>query len=331
MADADLMRHGGRIEAARRTYPQAPAPWLDLSTGINPHPYPSPPASPQARARLPDPAETAALEAAAAAAFGVDDTARVAATPGSEAALRVLPHLLRARHAAVVGPAYASHASAWAHLPVRQVNDFSQIDTGIDAAILVRPNNPDGRVLERESALEEVMRRRFVILDEAFVDSEPGLSLAPLAGGDHEGLIVLRSFGKFYGLAGLRLGFVVASPAIAASVRHLFGDWPVSADAIAAGLVAYPDRAWAEAMRAQLRSDAARLDRVLVEAGLDIVGGTSLFRLAAAPDARGWFERLAAAGILARPFADHPTWLRFGLPGADSEFDRLESALGKYR
>ena len=140
-------------------------------------------------------------------------------------------------------------------------------------------------------------------------------------------LVVLRSFGKFYGLAGLRLGFVVAGEPVIAAVRAAFGDWPVSGAAIAAGRAAYADTGWRTRTRARLVRDAARLDRLLAEAGLDILGGTPLFRLAAAPHAQSLFDRLARAGILCRPFDQHPTWLRFGLPGPPAAWARLKAAL----
>jgi len=139
--------------------------------------------------------------------------------------------------------------------------------------------------------------------------------------------VVLRSFGKFYGLAGLRLGFVIGSPAVAARVRVLIGDWPVSVDALAAGLAAYADRAWAERMRGQLAAAARRLDGLLTRHGFEVLGGTSLFRLVRAADAPPRFERLAAAGILTRPFQHDSSLLRFGLPGSPEAWRRLSEAL----
>lgn len=329
MAGIDLTGHGGRLNSARLAYPGAPQPWLDLSTGINPIPYPAPRASAEARARLPDPVEIRALEAAAAAAFGVDDPARVAATPGSEAALRLLPSILDGEGVSLLSPTYASHAQAWRQRHPSEAANLESAEPGAAILVLARPNNPDGAIARRDALLSEVARRRWVVLDEAFVEAQPQISLAPVAGaGAQSGLVVLRSFGKFYGLAGLRLGFVVAAPAVAAAVRGLFGDWPVCAEAIAAGLSAYPDTAWASAARARLARDAARLDRLLVAAGLRVIGGASLFRLAEAEDAPARFERLARAGVLARPFADQPRRLRFGLPGSDADFDRLAAALG---
>ncbi len=139
---------------------------------------------------------------------------------------------------------------------------------------------------------------------------------------------MLRSFGKFYGLAGLRLGFVIGSPAVAARVRGLIGDWPVSVDAMAAGLAAYADHCLggpdAQAARRLLPADSMVL---LTRYGFEVVGGTSLYRLVRAADAPARFERLAAAGILTRPFQHDATLLRFGLPGSPEAWRRLEQAL----
>jgi cobalamin biosynthetic protein CobC len=167
-----------------------------------------------------------------------------------------------------------------------------------------------------------------LIVDEAFADLDPQHSVAGLAGTERASrMIVLRSFGKFYGLAGVRLGFVIASPVIATQLRHLLGDWPVSADALRAGLAAYADDVWAEKTRARLQRAAQRLDKLLVSGGMTIVGGTSLYRLARAPNARARFTRLLSLGILARPLDHDSTLLRFGLPLAANDWRRVADAL----
>lgn len=329
--EAALAKHGGRLCVARALHPHAPEPWIDLSTGINPEPYPDVRASAAARARLPTPEEIRALEAVAGRAFGVAEGQRIAAAAGSEAALRLMPCVLRCEAAVVIGPTYSSHAAAWRHggVPVDEVS----AGTAPRAVVtVVNPNNPDGAIIDRERLLglhdEVALRDGYLVVDEAFADVEPACSVASLAGASqYRRLIVLRSFGKFYGLAGVRLGFVIAAPAIIARFRELFGDWPVSADAIAAGLAAYADEAWAAGARERLRHLARRLDELLQGSGFDIVGGTSLFRLARSDDARDRFECLLRAGILARPFDHDPTLLRFGLPGEPAAWHRLADAL----
>lgn len=319
-----FLRHGGRLAAARRAFPDAPTPWLDLSTGVNPRPWKGARASLASLARLPDPEEISALEAAAAAAFGVPADC-VAATPGAEAALRALPRLLGVRSVAIAAPTYGGHAEAWRLAGAKvQCVDAADLDaTAAEAVVVVNPNNPDGA---RRGDLEP--RDRWLIVDESFVETAPELSVAARAGGR---LIVLRSFGKFYGLAGVRLGFVIAEPGVAARVAAQFGDWRVIAEALAVGTAAYADGAWRERTAARLAKDAARLHELLTATGFEIVGGTSLFRLAATPDAARRFIALARRGVLTRPFPEHPTWLRFGLP-KPKDWPRLQAALeGSFR
>lgn len=309
------IRHGGRLIEAAATFPDAPTPWLDLSTGINPVPWAGDwPAADLTR--LPDPADLKALEAAAAAAFGVSDPARVVAVAGAEAGLRLLPSVLCARDVEIRGPTYGGHAEAW-------TATGAQIRSGGQALVIVNPNNPDGCETARETLIDRTLDERWLIVDESFGEAAPHLSVADV---EADLLIVLRSFGKFYGLPGVRLGFVIAAPALAQRLRGRLGDWPVSAQAIAIGRAAYADTAWREKAFKRLECGRDRLDALLTRAGFEIVGGTSLFRLAAAPDAGERFNRLCEAGILTRPFANEPTWLRFGIP-APGDFARLEAAL----
>jgi cobalamin biosynthesis protein CobC len=235
----------------------------------------------------------------------------------------------------VVGPTYGSHADAWERggASVRVVSyDDVAVSPAPTALIIVNPNNPDGRLIDRRRLLElhEMLAASdgLLVVDEAFAEVTPGSSVADIAGTDAAPrLVVLRSFGKFYGLAGVRLGFVIASEEIASRVRGAIGDWPVSVDALAAGIPAYADTRWADQTRAQLTRDAARLDRLLSACGFEIVGGTSLYRLVRATDAPSKFERLASAGILTRPFQHDATLLRFGLPGTSDAWRRLTAAL----
>ena len=323
---AAFLGHGGRLGAARSAYPDAPSPWLDLSTGINPWPFPIPPLAPEAWTRLPDPAAVQALERAAAAAFGIEDPARVVAASGSETLVRLLPRLLPARRVGVAAQTYGGHAQAW-----RAAGADVLIDTApaVDPRVVVNPNNPDGRTLSPDQVLG--LTDGPLIVDEAFADGDPACSVAPLAGAPgHERLVVLRSFGKFYGLAGVRLGFLVAEPGLAARMRQALGDWPVSGPAIAIGLSAYAEPAWAARTRLRLAQAAARLDALLRAARFEIVGGTCLFRLARAADAPRRFEVLARAGILTRPFPWDETLIRLGLPGPEADWLRLANILERF-
>ena len=279
---------------------------------------------------MPDSAALARLEAAAAHRYGAG-AASVVAGPGSQALIHALSHILPRGAVGALGPTYSGFKAAFAAAGARVVEAerLEGMDP-LDVAIVVNPNNPDGRIVPRADllALHErlVTRGGVLIVDEAFADFDAAdQSLAPAL--PARGAVVLRSFGKSFGLAGLRLGFALASPDIAPSLRAALGPWPVSGPAIAIGARALADSDWLEATRGRLSADQARLDALLKRAGWRIVGGTRLFRLAAHEDARLAFGRLLAAGILSRPFADAPDWLRLGMPGDENAWERLAAAL----
>jgi cobalamin biosynthetic protein CobC len=324
-----LTYHGGALEVARQLAPGAPEPWIDLSTGINPHAYPLPDLEPEAWSRLPESGALARLEDAAALRYGVA-AENVVAGPGSQALIQALARILPHGAVGALAPTYGGFAAAFAAAGARVVEAKRLEDMeALDVAIVVNPNNPDGRIISRAALLD--LRARLagrggvLIVDEAFADFDAETeSLAPSL---PSGAVVLRSFGKAYGLAGLRLGFALVSPDIVPSLRGALGPWPVSGPAIAIGAQALADSDWLEAMRARLGGDAARLDALLHGAGWRVVGGTRLFRLAAHANARAAFERLLVAGILTRPFAEAPDWLRFGIPSDENAWERLATAL----
>ncbi|PIB94644.1 threonine-phosphate decarboxylase [Caulobacter sp. FWC2] len=321
-------RHGGRLREAMAAFPDAPRPWLDLSTGINPEPWSGQRAPADALRRLPDPLELAELEAVAARAFGVADAGRVVATSGAEAALRLLPGLIGGGRVALLAPIYGGHVETWAGSTpdlIMSVADLRAL--GADVLVLVNPNNPDGRRIERMTLAALAQERsdagRWTVVDESFGEVAPELSVADL---EIDRLVTLRSFGKFYGLPGVRLGFLIGNKMFTGEFRALLGDWPVGADALAMGLAAYADDAWKARTRMWLATQAGAVDAVLAEAGLKFLGGCDLFRWVEAPDARGLFTQLCARGVLTRPFADRPDRLRIGLPSCN-EFNRLKHAL----
>jgi cobalamin biosynthetic protein CobC len=305
--------HGGHLGAARRLFPGAPEPWLDLSTGINPLPYPMPPLPPDCITRLPEPEAVTRLEGVAAAAYGVSDPACVVAAPGTQVLINLLPRLWPLPDIAILGPTYAEHAHAWALAGsrVHAVTDPAALDACRGAA-LCNPNNPDGRrtaPAELVALADRVAARGgLLVVDEAFMDLEgPGLSVAGAL--PHPALVVLRSFGKTHGLAGLRLGFALATPDRADAIRAALGP------------------GWRDATAARLAADVTLLDALLSCSGLTIVGGTRLFRLAETAQAAELFARLGRSGVLVRRFADQPHRLRFGLPGNEADFDRLRAVL----
>ena len=321
-------RHGGGLMRAAAAYPDAPRPWLDLSTGINPEPWRGARAAEAELNRLPDPGALQALETAAASAFGCAPQ-RTAATAGAEAAIRLLPLLLVVRSVEIVGPTYGAHTEAWraAGVATRLIAADQAAASQAGVLVIVNPNNPDGRLTRRADLIAMARERsaagRWLVVDESFIECAPGDSVSDLI---EPGLIVLRSFGKFYGLAGVRLGFMLAAPDMIQRLRDLLGDWPVGADAITMGRGAYADAEWRSRTSAALDERAGRLDQRLTRAGFQIVGGISLFRMTRTPHAARWFQHLCRGGILTRPFDHTPDALRFGVP-TERDMRRLARAL----
>lgn len=321
--------HGGALKRAMEAFPEAPTPWLDLSTGINPTPWPIPADLHVAWHRLPEMDEILALEAAAAAAFGVA-AARVCAVPGTELALRSLARLDLPRPVHHLWPSYATHGEAVQDSRAIGLEDIIACLSRGGTVILANPNNPDGRILSSAALMAALQAARraggCLVVDEAYADAHDDVSLLPFLA-PNDPVIVLRSFGKFYGLPGLRLGFVVASAPVIARLRSLLGSWPVSAAAVTLGRAAYGDMRWQQQTRRRLRVEAAALDAVLRDRGHAFVGGCPLFRLVIVADADALFRKLARRGILTRPFNYEPRWLRIGLSGA-AHLGRLREALG---
>jgi cobalamin biosynthetic protein CobC len=243
----------------------------------------------------------------------------------------MLPRLASAGGVAILGPTYSEHAGAWraAGFAVSEIASPGGRPEGARHLVIVNPNNPDGRVLPVDAILDAAdlceARGGVLVVDESFADLEPEASVIGRAG--TRPVVVLRSFGKFYGLAGLRLGFAVAPLDLAERLEGLLGPWAVSGPAIAVGTSALADAGWAEAMRGRLAREAAALDRMLVEAGLAVLGGTSLYRLARHPHAARLHESLAAEHIWTRRFDWACDLLRFGLPPDEASLGRLADAL----
>lgn len=322
--------HGGDLDAVRRQFPDAPEPWIDLSTGINPNAYPLPELPASAWSGLPQTSREQAQRRVAARRYGAASPEMVVAAPGTQALIQIVPRLTAPTRVAVLGPTYGEHAVAWQ----REGHDVADVDDLAAAGsaavvIVVNPDNPTGRIVEavalRELAAVLGGRGGLLIVDEAFADVMPGgLSIVPEL---PSSTIVLRSFGKTYGLAGVRLGFAVAHEDIASRLRALLGPWAVSGPALEIGIAALGDDVWLDAARRRLEAGSRRLDTLLESSGFDIVGGTPLFRLADHARAGQIADTLGQHGIHVRRFAEQPTWLRFGLPGAEAEWQRLETAL----
>jgi cobalamin biosynthetic protein CobC len=319
-----MLEHGGNLDVAMRRFGGRTDDWIDLSTGINRAPYPVPELRPRHWTALPSRADLDSLHDAARQAYAA--TGAVLAVAGAQAAIQLIPSLAPRGEARILAPTYEEYRGVLraAHRDVAEVAEIEAL-AGADLAIVVNPNNPDGRCHDPARLLALLPRVGRLVVDESFADAVPGLSLAPEAG--RAGLLILRSFGKFYGLAGLRLGFVLGCEADIAALAAMAGPWPVSGAAIEIGRRALLDREWAARTTARLARESPRLDALAQAIGWRLVGGTALFRLYETGDAKSVQDTLGRAQIWSRIFPHAPGWLRLGIPGDETEWARLAAVL----
>lgn len=337
-----MQRHGGDLERARAQYGGEASEWLDLSTGINPEPWPQTQLGGDVWQRLPS-VDAAGLRQAAARVYG-GNTDQFAASSGSQAAIQLLPYCLPAQRVAVVTPTYGEHAASWQRagasiepLPLHPEEDFAPrsralLDAaqGYDVVILAQPNNPTGtrwpHGILAEAADRLAAHGGRLVIDAAFADAD-GKSLPP-GPHDHPGVAILRSVGKFYGLPGLRLGWLQAERDLAARMRAALGPWPVSAAAEEIGSRILADPGWPLLNRQRLAASRDRLRALLRETGWRIRADTPLFVLAEADDTARRLERLTEHRVWARTFeeSDLAGCVRFGLPHPE-RWGQLEEAL----
>ncbi|WP_296417981.1 threonine-phosphate decarboxylase [Pseudooctadecabacter sp.] len=300
--------HGGGLDAAVAVYGGVRAEWLDLSTGINPVPYPVGKISADAWTALPDSGAMDRLLAAARRFWAVPEHLDIVAANGASALIAAIPHVWTGQRVAIPGPTYNEHRAAF------EANGWTVNEDAPDVRVMVHPNNPDGRVWTAQDLVGPC------VVDESFCDVCPDASLL----GVQSDQITLKSFGKFWGLAGARLGFAICTPEIAMRLRDQLGPWAVAGPTLEIGTRALEDVAWAEATRDRLAEGAKRLDELV---GWELVGGTDLFRTYEVPDAAAMQDKLARGHVWSRIFPYSKTWIRLGLPAPD-RWDQLKAALG---
>lgn len=326
-----MLEHGGRLRAAARRYGIAESEWLDLSTGINPDGWPAPAIPAGIWQALPQDDDD--LTVAACAYYGA---IRLLAVSGSQAAIQALPALRPFSRVALVAHSYEEHAHAWQRCGHEVVgvpaDEILHIGDEVSVVVIVNPNNPTGKFFSRDEMLDLharlVARGGWLVVDEAFMDASPEHSLAPIC--PRPGLIVLRSLGKFFGLAGARVGFVLAEKSVLQSLAELLGPWPIAAPSRYVAALALRDAAWQRAARESLPQAARRLAGLLRAHGLEPSGGCSLFQWVRCADAANVHQQLARVGILTRLF-EQPASLRFGLPCDEAGWARLAAALSEIK
>lgn len=304
--------HGGGLDAACQKWGGRREDWLDLSTGINRIPYPFQPVEASAWHALPDAAASIALEESARKLWIVPSDATFLAVPGLSAVIARLPELLPpgAKSVRIAQPTYSEYAASLAERGIFPASDSHH-------QIAVHPNNPDG-TLWQGAPIKDAL----TIIDESFCDTMPEASRIALSA--MKGVLVLKGLGKFWGLAGLRLGFVVGDADLIARLARLLGPWPVSGPALAIGQQALSDTNWIKETRIRLDRDAARLDDIMTRRGAQLAGGTSLFRLYEVDKALRWQENFAQGRILIRRFAWSDRHIRLGVP-APADFERIKA------
>ena len=327
---SEWLEHGGQLRRAARHYGIAEARWLDLSTGIAPYTLALPELPASAWQRLPEADD--GLEAAARDYYGC---AQLLAVAGSQAALQVLPQLRAAGLVGVLSPSYAEHARAWRTAGHRvrglSVQGMERQLAQCDVLLLVNPNNPTGQRLEPQRLLDWhaqlAERGGWLVVDEAFIDCAPAFSLAGAC--PRPGLIVLRSFGKFFGMAGARLGFALGGRELLGCLQRELGPWTLSGPTRLLGRSLLADVSAQQSQRAALLSAGERLAELLRAHGLAPLGGCALFQWLLHAQAAQLFDFCARRGILLRLYRA-PLGLRFGLPGDEAGWQRLDAALAAW-
>lgn len=320
--------HGGRLNAAIKKYNIPKQDWIDLSTGINPNGWPIPKIPTEFFQRLPE--ENDGLESAAKEYYNADNFISI---PGSQFAIQKLPYLRKKSHVFILSPGYQEHAYCWekaGHIVQSLTSD--EIDTHIknaDVLVIINPNNPTGEQFSAAQLLawHNILNKKggWLIVDEAFIDGDESNSLIPYTA-VNSGMIVLRSIGKFFGLAGIRVGFIFSSKSILPLIKNDIGPWPISSPSRYIATQALKDRGWQKTTNENLNKKSQHLKEQLKNNKLLTAGGCSLFQWVKHPNASQIFQYLAKQGVLVRYFKDSSS-IRFGLPENDKAWKKLDIAL----
>ncbi|MDN6319647.1 MAG: threonine-phosphate decarboxylase CobD [Marinobacter sp.] len=335
-----MLEHGGRLNRAAERWGIPRAEWLDLSTGINPVGWPVPEIPSELWQRLPEADD--GLEQIIRQWSDAPPPAACVPVPGSQAAIMALPTLRKSCRVGIPVPGYREHGHSWrnaGHTVVPIEPEQTRCGTSgcddrwldhLDVLVWINPNNPTGEIIPPSTLLRWHRRLQkrggWLVVDEAFMDATPVFSLCPHAG--RPGLIVLRSLGKFFGLAGVRAGAVLADPAVADALKTVLGPWPLGGPARFVMAQALSDKGWQLHARVRLRQSASRLREVLEVAGFELLGGSALFQTVRADNPQALADQLAEQGVLVRVF-EQPGMLRFGLAADGSQWRRLEGALAE--
>ena len=308
-------KHGGKLDEAVLQFGGRKSEWMDLSTGINPRPYPFKKVGQMLWERLPDDNDFEDIYKAAHNFWNVPKSSVVLGASGVSSIIAIIPFLNPLSTVSIQQPTYSEYKLSFERV------GYKVLKTGGEINVIVNPNNPDGKIQKVNEILEN--HKRLTIIDESFCDLYPENSLINLA--SQPGFIILKSFGKFWGLAGLRLGFAIGRPETVNPIKYALGPWQISGPALSIGCQALHDIKWAEKTRANLYKSAIRLDKIMKRYRL--IGGTNLYRLYFVTDAKKLFRKLASNKVLIRNFDYNRNWVRIGLPKQEKDWEILEKAL----
>ncbi|WP_281648174.1 threonine-phosphate decarboxylase CobD [Parendozoicomonas sp. Alg238-R29] len=326
-----MLTHGGKLREASQKYNIPLEQWLDLSTGVNPRCYPVPNIPMAAWNRLPE--DDDGLVDAACEYFQCSSLLPVA---GSQAAIQALPLVRRqlfpeSKTVAVPSVGYREHRNAWGKhdyevLLYNGEPTAEQLDKA-DVVLVINPNNPTGHRVDASALMDWhtvlAERNSWLVVDEAFMDCTPEFSIShktPLTN-----LVVLRSIGKFFGLAGIRMGFVLAQQDVLSSIQEHLGPWTVPGPIREIGKTALGDTAWQKSNRQFLGQASERLHNLL-EGTFEKLNSTLLFTSVKVNNAQKLHHDFCGSGIFTR-LLDEKDGLRFGLPEKESDWAQLEQAL----
>lgn len=324
--------HGGDLSELSYHTASDEADWLDLSTGINPSSYPIDDLPIMVWSRLPGRKLTDQFIEQAVQYYSAPKHDNLLPVAGSQAAIKMIPYLFKRQDVAIMAPTYSEHAPAWraAGHDVMLVSSLKKIPDHF-IVVIVNPNNPDGYMIQGDELLAEAHRRHaaggWLVIDEAFADVMPEISMASWTR-DHN-IIILKSFGKFFGLAGLRLGSVIAPALLIEQLHAVIGPWAVSGPALAIGQKALADTDWQDKMRNVLKDRQKDMDHMFNQCGLQPIGQVPLFRLIKTPYAASLFQACIEAKIYVRRFENNPEWLRFGVPDEYKNISRLYDIISR--
>jgi len=314
-----MLEHGGKLDHHLDLYGGDRSDWIDLSTGINNSPYPIPKIPKWVWECLPDERLNENFKDAARDFWKVPKSAEITTANGTSPIISILPSIFRRGNIDIYHPTYNEYKAAFTK------SGWKISKNNASARVLVNPNNPDGKYW---SSTDILSNDKLTIVDESFCDLTPEKSLIKFS--DQPGVVVLKSFGKFWGLAGLRLGCAIAAPKTLKKLQSMLGPWPASGPALFIGVKALNDKNWANNNVKKLDNLASKFDDILLKNSIHIMGGTSLFRLIKIKNAEKMKNYFAQNHILIRTFSYSNEIARIGIPKNEKQRLKIETILNEF-